>query len=673
MKVSKEALELAKGLWLPRNVVTEKINILGQSGGGKTYLAMKLAELMLQALAQIVVIDLVGVWWGLRSSSDGLSPGFPVLVIGGDHADLPLNPRSGKLIADLVVDRRIPVVLDVSDLDEEEMAEFVADFLHHLFRRKKTQPSPLHLFFEEAQELFPETLSSKIEVRLRRVGTRICKIGRNRGIGYTTVTQEPQSTSKRILNQAGTIIAVRTIGSQEREAVARTARSRTRSKADLNLIEVLPELETGQAIVFSPAWLRFIGQVSILPKRTFDSSKTPEVGEEAVMPEVLAPVEVEQLREAMAESVAAAEAQDVGALQRRIKQLEIKLASVPPPAAPIEVPAMTVEQVAVIKGLGHQLLGATVALVEIEKKLGILPTAHRGAGITTAITVPATMAKAIERAPKTVATAPSKTDYERLYTPAERKAREQPPQDAPLGKGPQKMFEVVARAHPKPVTLSQLALLSGFSKKGGSFRTYLPRLSTLGLVERVEGDSVALTAAGVAQAAGIADVDPAERVAEWKQKLGGGTWKMLEELTRAYPQELSQAQLAHASGFSKAGGSFRTYLPRLVTQGLAERVGENVKLTAAALELLGDMVNTAPKTHREIVDGWRAKLGGGAWRMLEELLGAYPKHLTRAELAARSGFELSGGSFRTYLPKLRTLGLAVVNDQAVSASPTLWP
>jgi ATP-dependent protease Clp ATPase subunit len=47
-EVMTKQLRLAKELALPADVVTQKINVLGQSGGGKTYLAMKLAELMLE-------------------------------------------------------------------------------------------------------------------------------------------------------------------------------------------------------------------------------------------------------------------------------------------------------------------------------------------------------------------------------------------------------------------------------------------------------------------------------------------------------------------------------------------------------------------------------------------------------------------------------------------------
>ncbi len=47
-----KTLNLADNLSLPLDVVTEKLAFLGRTGSGKSYGAMKLAELMLAAGAQ---------------------------------------------------------------------------------------------------------------------------------------------------------------------------------------------------------------------------------------------------------------------------------------------------------------------------------------------------------------------------------------------------------------------------------------------------------------------------------------------------------------------------------------------------------------------------------------------------------------------------------------------
>src|SRR6185436_8192625 len=59
-------LRICDTLNLPAAVATEKLALLGRTGSGKTYAAMKLAELLHDAGAQFVSIDPVGVWWAPR-------------------------------------------------------------------------------------------------------------------------------------------------------------------------------------------------------------------------------------------------------------------------------------------------------------------------------------------------------------------------------------------------------------------------------------------------------------------------------------------------------------------------------------------------------------------------------------------------------------------------------
>ena len=71
-------LHIGTDLSLPLNAVTEKLAFLGRTGSGKTYAAMKLAELMLEAGAQIVSLDPVGAWHGLR-----IGGSWNVYIFGG--------------------------------------------------------------------------------------------------------------------------------------------------------------------------------------------------------------------------------------------------------------------------------------------------------------------------------------------------------------------------------------------------------------------------------------------------------------------------------------------------------------------------------------------------------------------------------------------------------------
>src|SRR5690606_28120690 len=76
---------------LPLQVVTEAVGILGRRGSGKTNTAGVIAEGLLEAGQQVIIFDPLDVWWGLKSSASGKAAGYPVVILGGRHADLPLT------------------------------------------------------------------------------------------------------------------------------------------------------------------------------------------------------------------------------------------------------------------------------------------------------------------------------------------------------------------------------------------------------------------------------------------------------------------------------------------------------------------------------------------------------------------------------------------------------
>ena len=88
-----------KKFTLPLDLVTRTLAIIGIRGSGKTVAATVLAEEMCEAGLPWVALDPVGVWWGLRVNPDGTPGGYPVVVLGGEHADLPQYPEPMTALA----------------------------------------------------------------------------------------------------------------------------------------------------------------------------------------------------------------------------------------------------------------------------------------------------------------------------------------------------------------------------------------------------------------------------------------------------------------------------------------------------------------------------------------------------------------------------------------------
>jgi DNA helicase HerA-like ATPase len=77
---------------LSADALDDRIAIVGTAGSGKTYAAKGFVERLLGAGARVAVVDPLGVWWDLRASATGGAAGYPVVVFGGKHADIPITP-----------------------------------------------------------------------------------------------------------------------------------------------------------------------------------------------------------------------------------------------------------------------------------------------------------------------------------------------------------------------------------------------------------------------------------------------------------------------------------------------------------------------------------------------------------------------------------------------------
>jgi hypothetical protein len=318
VQLAQHKLKIAEHLSLPLEVVTEKLAFLGRTGSGKTYAAMKLAELMLEAGAQIVALDPVGAWHGLRIGGP-----WNVYIFGGIRGDFPLEPTGGKLLADLIADRGISAVLDVSQFIRAEQVRFASDFIERFFQRKKAAPSAVHLFLEECQEFVPQNPGDR-EAHMLHHFERTWKLGRNFGIGGSLISQRPQEINKKALNQAGTLFVFNMTGPQERRAIADWTRQ---AGIDENIESILPTLETGEPHVWSPTFLNVSKTIRILPKVTADVSMTPKVGGR-VREQPLTPIDAEKLKTDMVATIERAKAEDPKELRRRIQQLEAELKKV---------------------------------------------------------------------------------------------------------------------------------------------------------------------------------------------------------------------------------------------------------------------------------------------------------------------------------------------------------
>lgn len=320
------ATPLGVPVTVPLDAVVEKLAWMGRTGSGKTYAAKGYVEALLLARAQVLVLDPVGVWYGLRVP--GAGAGFAVPVFGGLHGDLPLGDKAGKQFAELVFERRISAVFDLSQMLDAEQHRFVADFTERLFELHRGAPRAVHVVMEECQHFIPQE-KTDVPSRLVNRVARLCMVGRNFGIGVSMISQAPQSVHKRCLNQAGYLFAFQTKGAHERKAIEGWFSDKG---IDFDIGAELPQLRNHEGLMFSDASDEPVRYRS-RQLQTRDTSSTPKVGQVS-QALTLTPMDIDALREQMAEVVQQCEADDPVLLRRRITELELKLSRQQGPQLP---------------------------------------------------------------------------------------------------------------------------------------------------------------------------------------------------------------------------------------------------------------------------------------------------------------------------------------------------
>jgi len=562
-------LPLADGLSLPIEAVTEVLAWLGRRGQGKSYGAQRLAELFHEAGAQFVVLDPVGNWSGLRLAADGKSPGIPIPVFGGLQGDVPLEPTAGRLVADLVVDRGISVVLDVSQFDSDAArARFVRDFGERFFQRRKQAPAAVHLFIEEAQEFIPQNPMGDEKGTLH-VLQRIAKLGRNYGIGVSLLSQRPQEVHKKVLNLAELLFAFQLSGTHERKAVGEWIKDKS---IEEDIDQELPRLERGRPHAWSPAWLKVSKVVTITPKWTFDASSTPRVGHAAGPARALSPIDLAQLRTDMAGTIERAKAEDPKELRRQlaekdrlIRSLEkagpLKQSGVSAPAPQVktvEVPVLTREHVAPVAKIADQLERLTPRLDVVQGLREIATAMAQATGDLRAIVAAANGRPQVLKPPLCKKIPPGIRGTPR-------------PQ---VGRSAQRILNGLAWLESiglERADKTQVALLADQSPTSGGYFNNLGKLRAAGLIDYPAPSVVQLTDAGRAAAEPVDVPTSSEDLHQQLfARLPGAQARILAEVIARYPDAVAKDALAEATGQSPTSGGYFNNLGRLRSLGLID-------------------------------------------------------------------------------------------------------
>ena len=259
---------------VPDILLEQDIAILGQKGAGKSISAKGLVERLLTNGRRVIVLDPLNHWFGLKAMADG-TPGYPIIVIGGPNADIPLNVKGGALLGEILAAETHSFIIDVSDLVRSEVIAFSTAFLTALYKHNR---AALWLIAEEADVFAPQNPAMDGTRAMLDAMDQIARRGRQRGFRLWSVTQRPARLNKDVLSMASTLLLMRIRGPQDRAAAEEWIKGHA-SKADAaEVVNGLAGLEVGEGYIYAPD-VEMLERVRFPMIKTLDTSSTPKAGE----------------------------------------------------------------------------------------------------------------------------------------------------------------------------------------------------------------------------------------------------------------------------------------------------------------------------------------------------------------------------------------------------------
>lgn len=549
---------------LPMDTVTQTFAILAKRGSGKTYTARVIVEELLRLGQRVVIFDPTGAWWGIRSGS------FPVLVFGGEHGDLPLTEHIGERLAHVAVKPGPSMVFDLSGLRKNAQRRFVTAFAETLYHENR---SPLMVVIDEADAFAPQRVQKGEEPMLGAIED-IVRRGRIKGLGCMLISQRAAVLNKDVLTQVDTLIALRTTGPQDQDAIKDWIRSHADQEEAKAVLASLPSLGIGEAWFWSPGWMSGLWRIKIRRAHTFDSSATPKAGEPRTAPAIYE-LDIAAMRAEIESTIQEVEANDPTVLKRKVADLErqLRIAGEAVKALKdrsetvVEVPVLADGSIADLKRWGEAMLEMSAMIQQALP--AVLSELHRVGATPRSVPKqgPAPRASGRNGAPRDPASVPAAAfaDVRPVGAPDQAYGASAD-QLSPYARG---LLATFARRHPLAITRTQLATFSKRSLKSSAFDLSLARLRKDGLIT---GDvEMRITDSGWAAFGGAppAPLTLPEMQQAWRDALPKQAAKLMDVLIDRYPGGYSRQELAEASGYSITSSGFDLGVSTLKRSGLA--------------------------------------------------------------------------------------------------------
>ncbi len=260
------------------DIIGQCIGILGIRGSGKTNTAGVILQELLRNNYPLTIVDIDGEYFGLKER-------YEVLVVGrGEGVEIEVDADCAEEIAQISMEKNIPVVLDLSGFLSEERTEFLKEYLTALWDLAGKLRRPYIVGIEEAHEFIPQGVKTELKELIARLALR----GRKRGLGTIIISQRSAKVEKDVLSQAGMLLLHRVVHEVDMRVYTELLPWR---KSETK--EIITSLGTGECV--------YINGDTVLPiyvreRETFHAGFTPSL-------DVVVTPELKQVSQAIIEAI----------------------------------------------------------------------------------------------------------------------------------------------------------------------------------------------------------------------------------------------------------------------------------------------------------------------------------------------------------------------------------
>lgn len=543
-------------------LIESRLLIQANSGGGKSWLLRRLLE-QSHGKVQQIVLDLEGEFSTLREK-------FDYLLVGKD-GEVPTDIRTAELLARKVLELKVSVIVDLSELKHHERTLFVKRFLDALVNAPRELWHPVLVVVDEAHQFAPE--NGKAESAGAVID--LCTRGRKRGYCAVLATQRISKLHKDAAAECNNQLVGRTGLDIDMKRAAENLGFTTKEQ-----MRALRDLEAGEFFAFGPAISRevikmHVGSVEtshprVLERGIIKPSKTPKNIEHLLSKLVDLPREAKQelrTREDLQNEVTRLRRELTLAKRSVVTASDPKAIAAAAEAARKEVERQFAQQVrtweASIRNKDSQIAGLTRVVQAIAKQCE-----H-------AITAIPNQAPVI---PKTPAVVQNAQPVPVMMQPDRDRAADE---STEFGLCARKLYSFLFHNPERTFSRAQIGAATGYSCTSGGFKNALSQLYSNGLISK-HGDFVQVRELRPDFAENF-DFSPKAII----PNLGKCEREIYEVLLQNPGRDFMREELAETTTtrYSPTSGGFKNAISRLHTLGLISKEGTGVKLNPELLEV----------------------------------------------------------------------------------------